>query len=56
MNYKPIEPYGGGRMYKAKVQAVPSEVFEGLFVACLAVGLIAGIVFGFRLYNSIVST
>jgi len=42
-------------MYQAQVQRPPNEVFEGLFVACLVVGLIAGIIFGFRLYNSIVS-
>jgi len=42
-------------MYEVQVRTPPSEVFDGLFLACIVVGLIAGIVFGFRLYNSIVS-
>ena len=44
-------------MYKvqSKVRTPPSEVFDGLFTVCLAVGLIAGVIFGFKLYNSIVS-
>ncbi len=33
----------------------PSEVTDGLFVACLAVGLLAGVVFAFRLFDSIVN-
>jgi len=42
-------------MYQAKVRVPPTEVFESLFVACIVVGLIAGIILGFKLYNSIVS-
>ena len=38
-----------------KVQNPPSEVFDGLLIGCLAVGLLSGIVFGFKLYNSILS-
>jgi hypothetical protein len=42
-------------MYQTQVRTPSKEVFDGLLLACLAVGLIAGVIFGFRLYNSIVS-
>jgi len=43
-------------MYKTQVQTPPKELLDGLLAACLVVGLLAGIVFGIRLYNSIVAT
>jgi hypothetical protein len=41
--------------YKAQVRTPPKEILDGLLVACLVVGLLAGIAFGYRLYNSIVT-
>lgn len=42
-------------MYQAQVRTPPKDVLDGLLAACLIVGLFAGVVFGVRLYNSIVS-
>ncbi|MDH5267235.1 MAG: hypothetical protein OEW62_06105 [Candidatus Bathyarchaeota archaeon] len=42
-------------MYGTRTKTPPREVFEGLFVACIILGVLAGIVYGFRLYNNIVS-
>ena len=43
-------------MYQEQIRSPPNEVLDGLFAACIVVGLIAGIIFGFRLYNSIISS
>jgi hypothetical protein len=45
----------GEWMYQAQVRTPPKEVLDGLLAACLIVGLFAGVVFGVRLYNSIVT-
>ena len=42
-------------MYEVRTREPPKEVFDGLFAVCIVVGLIAGIFFGFRLYNSLIS-
>jgi len=41
-------------MYQ-QIRQTPS-LLDGLLIACLAVGVLAGIIYGIKLYNSIVST
>ena len=42
-------------MIQTKKTTPPSEVLDGLFAGCMIVGLLAGIVLGYRLFNSLTS-
>jgi hypothetical protein len=43
-------------MYLVQPRIPPRELFDSLFIVCLIAGIITGIIFGFKLYNSIVSS
>jgi hypothetical protein len=45
----------GGERMTIEPKTPPNELLNGLFTACMVVGILGGIILGFKLYNSIVS-